>query len=57
VLPQSLLASDVVRRLAWSPPVPATPTAVAAGLAGYGARPWQVELCAPALAAALTATP
>jgi ribonuclease D len=57
VLPQSLLASEVVRRLAWSPPAPATPTAVAAALAGYGARPWQVELCAPALAAALPAPP
>jgi ribonuclease D len=57
VLPQSLLASDVVRRLAWSPPTPATPTAVATDLAGYGARPWQVELCAPALATALTEVP
>jgi ribonuclease D len=54
VLPQSLLASDVVRRLAWAPPTPATTTAVATDLAGYGARPWQIELCAPGLAAALT---
>ena len=57
VLPQSLLASEVVRRLAWSPPAPVTATAVAAALAGYGARPWQVELCAPALSAALPAPP
>jgi ribonuclease D len=54
VLPQSLLASDVVRRLAWAPPTPATPTAVATDLAGYGARAWQIEVCAPNLAAALT---
>jgi ribonuclease D len=54
VLPQSLLASDVVRRLAWAPPTPATPTAVATDLAGYGARAWQIEVCAPDLAAALT---
>lgn len=57
VLPQSLLASDVVRRLAWSPPAAATLTAVAAVLADHGARQWQIELCAPALAAALSPSP
>jgi ribonuclease D len=54
VLGQNLLASDVVRRLAWQPPKPVDETAVREELAGYGARPWQIELCAPGLATALT---
>ncbi|GAB2464030.1 HRDC domain-containing protein [Jatrophihabitans fulvus] len=53
VLAQNLLASDVVRRLCWEPPRPADEDAVAARLAELGARPWQVELTAAALAAAL----
>ena len=52
VLAQNLLASDVVRRLAWEPP-PADEPDVAARLAELGARPWQVELTAAPLAAAL----
>ena len=55
VLAQNLLASDVVRRLAWTPPEPADAAAVTARLAELGARPWQVELTARALAGALTA--
>ena len=54
VLAQNLLASDVVRRLAWQPPQPITAESVAERLAESGARPWQVELCTPALVAALT---
>jgi ribonuclease D len=50
---ENLLAPDAVRRLSWEPPDPATPAAVAAALAGYGARPWQAELAAGPLAAAL----
>jgi ribonuclease D len=54
VLPQeNLLAPDAVRRLAWTPPEPVTPEAVAAFLTAVGARPWQIELTAPQLAAAL----
>jgi ribonuclease D len=56
VLAQNLLASDVVRRLAWEPPAAADSTAIADRLAQLGARPWQIELTADALAAALTAT-
>ncbi len=52
VLSQNLLASDVVRRLCWEPPA-ADPDAVADRLAELGARPWQVELTAAPLAAAL----
>jgi ribonuclease D len=52
---ENLLAPDTVRRISWEPPNPATPETVAAALAGYGARPWQVELTAAPLAAAFRA--
>ncbi|WP_026251966.1 ribonuclease D [Streptomyces sp. PsTaAH-124] len=53
-LPQeNLVAPDTVRRLCWEPPKPADETSVGAALAGYGARPWQVELATPSLVAAL----
>ena len=52
VLAQNLLASDVVRRLCWEPPA-ADPAAVAERLVELGARPWQVELTAALIAAAL----
>jgi ribonuclease D len=52
VLAQNLLASDVVRRLAWEPP-PLEEPSVRDRLAELGARPWQVELTAAALTAAL----
>ena len=50
---ENLLHPDAVRRLAWKPPEPPAPDAVAAQLAGYGARPWQVELTAGPIAGAL----
>jgi ribonuclease D len=53
VLAQNLLASDVVRRLAWEPPSPPTEDALRTRLAALGARPWQVGLTAAPLAAAL----
>lgn len=53
VLAQNLLASDVVRGLAWQPPRPADEPAVQARLAESGARPWQIELTAARLSAAL----
>ena len=56
VLAQNLLASDVVRRLAWEPPQPVEEAAVRARLVELGARPWQVELTAPGLTVALTAS-
>lgn len=56
VLAQNLLASDVIRRLAWTPP-PAEEPAVRARLAELGARPWQVELTAAALSQALATPP
>jgi ribonuclease D len=57
VLAQNLLASDVVRSLAWQPPDPADQAGIRARLAELGARPWQVELTAAALAAALGSLP
>ncbi|UYM04764.1 ribonuclease D [Solicola gregarius] len=50
---ENLLAPDTVRRVAWEPPEPATADAVAAALAGHGARQWQIDLTGPGLAAAL----
>jgi len=53
---ENLLAPDLVRRLAWQPPADPSPAGVAAALAAGAARPWQVELAAVPLAAALAAT-
>jgi ribonuclease D len=50
---ENLLQPDVVRRLAWQPPEPASPEAVAADLAAYGGRPWQVDLAAVPITKAL----
>jgi ribonuclease D len=52
---ENLLAPDLVRRLSWEPPDPATAETVAGLLASYGARPWQAELTAGPLAEALSA--
>jgi ribonuclease D len=57
VLAQNLLASDHVRRLAWTPPQPIDAESVRSRLAELGARPWQIELTAAALAAALVPVP
>jgi ribonuclease D len=53
VLPQNLLAGDVVRRLCWEPPKSIDEDAVRAALADLGARPWQIELSAARLTEAL----
>jgi ribonuclease D len=50
---ENLLPPDAVRRLAWQPPQPPSPEAVAVGLAGFGARPWQVGLVSLPIAKAL----
>ena len=50
---ENLLSPDIVRRLCWSPPSASDEDAVRAFLAERGARNWQIELTAPALAAAL----
>ncbi|MEP7179596.1 MAG: ribonuclease D, partial [Pseudonocardiales bacterium] len=56
VLAQNLLASDVIRRLAWAPPQPTDADTVSARLADLGARPWQVARTAQPLAATLRDT-
>ncbi|KAA6213329.1 ribonuclease D [Streptomyces albofaciens JCM 4342] len=56
-LPQeNLITPDTVRRLCWEPPAEPTKEAVAAVLAGHGARPWQIEQVTPVLTEALAAT-
>jgi ribonuclease D len=50
---ENLLQPDAVRRLAWRPPEPPSPEAVAADLARSGARPWQTELTAKPISKAL----
>jgi ribonuclease D len=53
VLSQNLLAGDVLRRLAWRSVAPLTEQNVRARLAELGARPWQIDLLADRLTAAL----
>ncbi len=53
---ENLLAPDLVRRTCWEPPTDTSPTRVAQVLRAGGARPWQVELTAAALAASLAAS-
>jgi ribonuclease D len=50
---ENLLAPDAVRRIAWEPPDDPTVEVVAARLQDHGARPWQVDLTARAIAKAL----
>lgn len=50
---ENLLAPDTVRRIAWEPPSDVSAEGLSVVLRGYGARPWQVELTARALAKAL----
>ncbi|MFI9599427.1 ribonuclease D [Streptomyces sp. NPDC004069] len=52
---ENLVAPDTVRRLCWEPPKDADADSVGAALAGYGARPWQVEQVTPVLVKALSA--
>jgi ribonuclease D len=49
---ENLLQPEALRRVCWTPPVPATPASVAEALRALGARPWQVELTADPLARA-----
>ncbi|KPI04574.1 3'-5' exonuclease [Actinobacteria bacterium OV450] len=56
-LPQeNLITPDTVRRLCWEPPQRLEPETVAQALAGYGARPWQIQQVTPVLVTALAAT-
>ena len=53
---ENLVSPDLVRRIAWTPPVPADDAAVAAALRAGGARTWQITLVTPALVTGLAAT-
>ena len=54
---ENLLTPDHLRRTLWTPPSARDPEqlteAVREQLAGYGARPWQVDLAAPVLVSAI----
>ncbi|KQW49129.1 3'-5' exonuclease [Nocardioides sp. Root1257] len=54
---ENVLTPDYLRRTLWTPPATRSPellaTAVAEQLAGYGARPWQIDLAAPVLVDAI----
>ena len=39
---ENLLTPELLRRVAWSPPVPLTAASVGDALAALGARPWQI---------------
>jgi ribonuclease D len=52
---ENLLSPELVRRVAWTPPDPPTPVALAAALRDGGAREWQVSLTGDALARAFAA--
>ncbi|WP_434598567.1 HRDC domain-containing protein [Streptomyces sp. A5-4] len=52
---ENLITPDTVRRVCWEPPADPSPEAVAASLATYGARQWQIDLVTPLLTMALGA--
>lgn len=52
---ENLLQPELLRRVCWSPPPTTDATALEDALLAGGARPWQAELVAPPLAAALGA--
>jgi ribonuclease D len=54
---ENLLTPDYLRRVLWQPPAAADRAAVAEALAALGARPWQVELTADIIAAAIADHP
>ncbi|GAB2701212.1 ribonuclease D [Microbacterium marinum] len=49
---ENLLTPDTLRRVAWNPPAEITPETIAAALAEWGARPWQIARTAQVITAA-----
>lgn len=49
---ENLLTPDTLRRVAWAPPVEIDAVSVGEALEAHGARPWQIQLTAPAIASA-----
>jgi ribonuclease D len=54
---ENLIQPEAVRRLAWQPPPDPSEAAVEKALRASGARPWQIELVAGPIAAALPEPP
>ncbi|NQX27524.1 ribonuclease D [Microbacteriaceae bacterium VKM Ac-2854] len=54
---ENVLTPELLRRLSWSPPIPIEPSTVAAALIEQGARSWQVDATAVAIAEAFIAGP
>jgi len=53
---ENLLTPELLRRVAWEPPAPATAEAIGAALAALGARPWQIAQTAQIIADAFVAS-
>jgi ribonuclease D len=49
---ENLLTPETLRRVAWAPPADVTPESIGAALAGWGARPWQIEATSQVIAQA-----
>ncbi len=52
---ENMLPPEALRRVAWEPPEPATADAIAAVLAAYRARPWQIVATVQAISDAFVA--
>lgn len=52
---ENLLTPEYLRRLAWSPPEPATAQSIGEALQALGARPWQIALTAQRIADSFSA--
>ena len=50
---ENLLSPENQRRISWEPPAPATAESVGQLLSDFGARPWQIEVSAAAITAAI----
>jgi ribonuclease D len=54
---ENLISPEIIRRICWAPPATSTSTldvkCVQDAMAKLGARPWQIEIVAPSVAAAL----
>ncbi len=49
---ENILTPEILRRVAWAPPEPTDAESVAAALAEWGARPWQIQRTAQLIAQA-----
>ena len=54
---ENLLTPDLLRRVLWTPPADVSEQGLAEALSAMGARPWQVQITAPAIARACADNP